>query len=162
MADQTLLSHVPIPRENIHRMRGEIEPNEAAKEYGLMLKDRFPADDAGMDLMLLGMGEDGHTASLFPYTAAVNETRHRCVANYAEKSTTGKSWRITLTAPFINRSAEVMVLVEGGSKERALHEVLDGPRDPQRLPMQLIEPTRGKLVWIVDEAASGLRTDHRR
>jgi 6-phosphogluconolactonase len=157
MADGTLLSHVPIPRDNVHRMRGEIEPNEAAREYGLMLKERFPADDAGMDLMLVGMGEDGHTASLFPHTAAVNETKHRCVANYAEKSTTGKSWRITLTAPFINRSAEVMVLVEDANKAGALHDVLDGPRDPQRLPMQLIQPTRGKLVWIVDEAANGLR-----
>jgi 6-phosphogluconolactonase len=157
MTNDTLLAHIPISRENIHRMRGEIDPNEAAKEYGLMLKDRFATDDVGMDLLLLGMGEDGHTASLFPHTAAVNETKHRCVANYAEKSTTGKSWRITLTAPFINRSAEIMVLIEGENKAQALHEVLDGPRDPQRLPAQLIGPRSGKLVWLVDEAANRLR-----
>ena len=132
MARETLLSKVPIPGDNIYRMRGEIDPHEAAKEYGLMLKEKFGSleDGGGIDFVLLGLGEDGHTASLFPGTAAVGETKHRCVANYAEHSTTGKSWRITLTAPFINRSRAVMFLVAGEKKAEVLAAVLEGPRIP--------------------------------
>ena len=150
MAHEELLSKVPIPQMNIFRMRGEIDPNEAAMEYGLHLKERF--GEGGLDLVLLGMGEDGHTASLFPNSLALLETKHRCVAHFVEKSTTGKSWRITLTAPFLNRSAEVLVLVAGEEKAAVLNEVLTGPRDTARLPIQMIQPA-GKLVWIVDESA---------
>ena len=151
MANDTLLSKVPIPASNIHRMRGEIDPNEAAKEYGQLLKQQF--GDGGLDLTLLGMGDDGHTASLFPYTPALKETHHRCVAHFVEKSTTGKSWRITLTAPFINRSSEVLIAVTGAKKSAVLNEVLNGPRDPDRLPIQLIQPS-GQLVWLLDEPAA--------
>jgi 6-phosphogluconolactonase len=161
MARETLLTKVKIPGDNVYRMRGELEPpNEAVKEYGRMLKEKFGGpsieEGGGLDLVLLGMGEDGHTASLFPATAAVNETKHRCVANYAEKSTTGKSWRLTLTAPFINRSREVLILVTGASKAKTLSEVLEGPRDPQRLPIQLIQPADGKLSWLIDAAAAAM------
>jgi 6-phosphogluconolactonase len=125
-----------------------------------MLKEQFGGptieQGGGLDLILLGMGEDGHTASLFPATAAVNETRHRCVANYAEQSTTGRSWRLTLTAPFINRAREVIVLVAGASKAKTLAEVLEGPRDPQRLPVQLIAPALGRMSWLVDAPAAGM------
>lgn len=152
MAHDTLLSKVPIPASSIHRMRGEIEPNDAAREYGLLLKDRF--GDGGLDLVLLGMGDDGHTLSLFPGTAAVGEREHRVVANYAEHSTTGKSWRITMTAPFVNRAREVLVCVTGAKKAARVAEVLQGPRDPLRLPIQLIEPTEGKLIWLLDTAAA--------
>lgn len=152
MANDTLLSKVPIPAANVHRMRGEIDPNEAAKEYGQFLKQQF--GDGGLDLILLGMGDDGHTASLFPYTPALKETHHRCVAQFVEKSTTGKSWRITLTAPFINRAAEVLFAVTGAGKAPAFAEVLTGPADPDRLPSQLIQPQPGKLVWLTDEAAA--------
>jgi 6-phosphogluconolactonase len=155
MARETLLSKVPIPGDNIYRMRGDIDPNEAAKEYGQMLKEKF-GDGGGLDLVLLGLGEDGHTLSLFPGTAAVNETKHRCVANYAEHSTTGKSWRITLTAPFVNRSGEVIFLVTGAKKSESLSQVLEGPRDPQRLPAQLIAPASGKIGWLIDVAAAGM------
>ena len=162
MASETLLSKVPIPPDNVHRMRGEIDPNEAAKEYGLMLKEKFPstgsgqAADGGLDLIFLGLGEDGHTASLFPGTAAVNETHHRCVANYAEHSTTGKSWRITLTAPFINRCRAVIFLVAGAAKAKALSAVLEGPPQPQKFPAQLIQPQNGKLIWLVDAQAAAM------
>src|SRR4051812_45652246 len=109
MARETLLSAVPIPEGQVHRMRGGIDPQEAAKEYGLLLKAQF--GDGGLDLVFLGMGEDGHTLSLFPGTDAVREREHRVVANYAEHSTTGKSWRITMTAPFVNRANGVIVAV---------------------------------------------------
>ena len=154
MANDVLLMNVPIPLENIFRMRGEIEPEAAAKEYGLNLKQKF--GDKGLDLILLGMGDDGHTASLFPNTTALNETDHRCVAHLVEKSTTGKSWRITLSAPFINRASEIIVMMAGTSKAQVLKEVLDGPKDPQRLPIQLIHPA-GQMVWIVDQAANSRR-----
>jgi 6-phosphogluconolactonase len=151
MAYDTLLSRVPLPTSNVHRMKGEIDPNEAAKEYGQTLKHLY--GDGGLDLVLLGMGDDGHTASLFPGTPALDETHHRVVAQLVEKSTTGRSWRITMTAPFINRSREVAVLMAGAGKADRLAEVLHGPRDPHRLPIQLIQPA-GRMVWIVDEAAS--------
>jgi len=152
MAEQTLLSKVPISAGNVHRMRGEIDPEEAAKEYGQMLKQKF--GDGGLDLILLGLGDDGHAASLFPGTKAVDETHHRVVANYAEHSTTGKSWRITFTAPFINRAANIVFLVSGPAKANALKEVLNGPRDPRRLPAQMIRPASGKVVWLVDVPAA--------
>jgi len=154
MARETLLSRVPIPGDNVYRMRGEVEPEEAAKEYGLMLQEKF--GDGGLDLILLGMGEDGHTASLFPGTQAVNEKKHRVVANYAEHSTTGKSWRITMTAPFINRSEQVIVLVAGAAKAERLKQVLEGPIEPEKHPIQLIHPGSGKLIWLIDAAAASM------
>jgi 6-phosphogluconolactonase len=153
MASETLLSKVPIPPANVHRMRGEIDPQQAATEYGRMLKARF-GDDGGLDLVLLGMGDDGHTLSLFPGTAAVSETHHRVVANYAEHSTTGKSWRITMTAPFVNRAKEVIVLVAGAAKRDRLSQVLRGARDPQKMPIQLIAPKSGQMLWLADTNAA--------
>lgn len=152
MANDALLAHVPLKAENIHRMRGEIDPNQAAIEYGRLLKAKF--DERGVDLMFLGMGDDGHTASLFPHTPALAETHHRCVAQFVEKSTTGANWRITLTAPFINRSAAVAMLVTGAGKAARLAEVIYGPRDPLRLPIQLIAPAAGGPTWMIDQAAA--------
>jgi 6-phosphogluconolactonase len=154
MAKEAMLSKIPIPGDNIYRMRGEIEPEQAAIEYGRMLKDKF--GDGGLDLVLLGIGEDGHTLSLFPGTKAVTETHHRVVANYAEHSTTGKSWRITMTAPFINESEQIFVLAAGAAKAKILSEVLEGPRDPDRLPIQYIQPAHGKIIWLLDAAAAGM------
>jgi len=153
-ARESLLSKVPIPGDNVYRMHGELDANEAAKQYGEMLKEKF--GDGGLDMVLLGMGDDGHTASLFPGTAALNETKHRAVGNYVEKL---KAWRITLTAPFINRAREVMVLVSGASKAKRLAEVLEGPRDPQRLPIQLVQPASGRIAWLVDAAAAGMHEE---
>lgn len=152
MANDAMLSKVPIPAGNVHRMRGEIDPNEAAKEYGLLLKEKF--GEGGADVTLLGMGDDGHTASLFPGTAAIDEPHHRVVAHFVENSTTGKSWRITTTAPFINRSKQVLIMVTGGGKAGRLKEVLTGPRDPHRLPIQLIRPSGGTVTWLLDTAAA--------
>lgn len=148
MARIALLSEVPIPGDNVYRMRGEIDPNQAATEYGQLLKEHFA--DSGPDLILLGMGADGHTASLFPGTAALNESKHRCVANYVPQLST---WRITLAATFINRARHVLVLVSGAEKAARIQEVLEGPRDPQRLPIQLIDPSPGTMTWLLDAAA---------
>jgi 6-phosphogluconolactonase len=158
MARDLMLAKLPIPGDNVYRIRGEIEPEAAAKEYGLMLKEKFD-DDGGLDLILLGMGEDGHTASLFPNTGALDEAKHRVVAHFVERSTTGKSWRITMTAPFINRARNVIILVTGASKAKRLAEVLEGPRDPHRLPIQLIAPQSGQLTWLIDAASAGMGDD---
>ncbi|MFT3784692.1 MAG: 6-phosphogluconolactonase [Tepidisphaeraceae bacterium] len=156
MALETLIDRVPIPRDNVYRMRGEIEPEVAAKEYGQMLKEKFR--DEGPDVLLLGMGDDGHTASLFPGTAALDETHHRCVANHvtADYIPKGTSWRITLTYPFINLSKQVLILVTGASKAERLSEVLEGEPAPSRLPIQGVQPTAGKLSYLIDVAAAGM------
>jgi 6-phosphogluconolactonase len=154
MANTALLSHVPIPGDNVYRIRGEIDPHEAAKEYDVILQEKF--GDGGVNVCLLGMGGDGHTASLFPGTAAVNERERRVVANYAEHSTTGKSWRVTMTAPFINRSHQILIMVAGKDKAARIAEVLEGPRDPQRLPIQLIDPPQGKVAWLLDTPAAAM------
>jgi 6-phosphogluconolactonase len=151
MARVAMLSKLPIPQANVHRMRGEIDPEEAAKEYGLLLKEKF--GDGGPDLVLLGMGDDGHTASLFPGTSALSETKHRAFANPVPQLNTT---RLTMAAPFINRAREVIVTVTGANKASRLAEVLEGPRDPERLPVQLIQPTSGKLTWLIDTAAAGM------
>jgi 6-phosphogluconolactonase len=154
MARAAMLSKVPIPGDNVYRLRGEIDPEEAAKEYGLMLKEKF--GDGGPDLVLLGMGDDGHTASLFPRTAALGETKHRAVANVVPQLSTT---RLTMSAPFLNRAREVILTVTGANKAKRLAEVLEGPRDADRLPVQLIQPASGKLTWLVDAAAAGMGGD---
>jgi 6-phosphogluconolactonase len=151
MAWVSLLSEVPIPGDNIYRMRGEIDPEQAAIEYGRMLKEKF--GDAGPDLVLLGIGEDGHTASLFPHTAALKQTDHRCVSNHVPKL---NAWRITLTVSFINRAATVLVMAAGAGKAGIVQRILEGPPDPEELPIQLIQPASGKLLWLLDAQAAGM------
>lgn len=149
MANEAMLSKVPLRTENVYRMRGEIEPEAAAIEYGRTLKAKFA--DGGPDLILLGMGPDGHTASLFPDTPALTETKHRCVANYVSKFS---SWRLTMTAPFINRAASVAVLIAGAEKREIVKQVLEQSAEPSRFPIQLIHPTDGQLIWLMDAAAA--------
>jgi 6-phosphogluconolactonase len=151
MAHIAMLSKLPIPEPNIHRMRGELNPEQAATEYGQLLKNKF--HDHGPDMVLLGMGDDGHTASLFSGTTALNETEHRCVANFVPKL---KSWRVTMTYPFINKAHEVLILVAGANKAARVSEALESPIDIQRLPIQGITPTHGKLAWLLDAAAAGM------
>jgi 6-phosphogluconolactonase len=155
MANQALLSKVPIKPENIHRMRGEIDPEQAAKEYGQLLKRRF-GDDGGPDLVLLGIGDDGHTASLFPHTAALRETKHRAFANPVPKLNTT---RLTLTAPLINRAGEILVLSAGENKAPVIRQILEEPPDPDRLPIQMIFPASGNLTYLLDVAAASMRQE---
>lgn len=157
MAKQTLLDHVPIPAANIYRMQGELEPKAAANAYQDTLSEYFGGlvgkDWPEFDLIFLGIGEDGHTASLFPYTEALRVTDQWVVANHIPKMET---WRITLTAPVINAAKTIAFLVAGESKAETLREVINGPYLPEQFPSQYIEPVSGRLLWMVDEAAASL------
>jgi 6-phosphogluconolactonase len=154
VARKLLLSKVAIPEANVFRMEGELDPEEAASRYESTLRNVMKlegAESPAFDLLTLGMGPDGHTASLFPETAGLNEMGRLVIANHVEKK---EAWRITLTWPVINQASEVVFEVEGPSKTDVLAEVLTGPRDPERLPSQLIRPSNGKLLFLLDEAAA--------
>jgi 6-phosphogluconolactonase len=149
-----LLSKVPIPESNVFRMEGELEPEEAAARYETYLRNSMKlegAESPHFDLLLLGMGPDGHTASLFPHTEGLEVIDRLVIPNHVVQKET---WRITLTAPVINQAAEVVFAIEGAGKTDVLAEVLTGPRDPERLPSQLIRPWNGKLLFLLDEAAA--------
>ncbi len=153
MANETLLSKVPIPHENIFRIPAEDEDHErAATSYSESIR-KFFAGEPHFDLVFLGMGADGHTASLFPGTAALRAHDRIAVANYVEKL---QSWRITLTADTINKARNVILLVAGEDKAPALKQVIEGKRNPEQYPSQLIEPVSGSLLWMADEAAAKL------
>jgi 6-phosphogluconolactonase len=152
MASQAMVSRLPIPAQNIHRMAGEGDPATSARLYEDELQSFFEgASWPRLDLVFLGMGDDGHTASLFPGTIALKEERAWVVANWVEKF---KTFRITLTAPAINHAAHIVFIVTGESKARRLADVMRGPRDPERLPSQSIQPLDGSLEWCVDKAAA--------
>ncbi len=154
MARAALLDHIPVPPANVHRMRGELNPAEAAAAYQAELESYFGTARPRFDLVWLGLGEDGHTASLFPGTAALRETQRYVVANWVEKL---NAWRLTLTPPAINQAAQVTFLVSGSRKAQILKEVLQGPYQPEVRPAQLVQPATGRLVWLVDrDAASQL------
>ena len=153
MAHEALLSKVPVRPENIFRIRGEEQDGEAAAlQYEQTLQDFFrlsPGAFPRFNLVLLGLGPDGHTASLFPGTAALNERHRLVVANWVAKFS---AYRITLTFPVLNEAACVIFLASGADKAPILHEVLENRN--AHLPSQKVQPTRGKLLWLVDRAAA--------
>lgn len=152
MAREALLSHVMLPIENVHRMVGEGDAVANARLYEDELHGYFgDVPWPTFDLIMLGMGDDGHTASLFPGSLALKEEQAWVTSNWVEKFNT---FRITLTAPAINHAAHVMFIVVGAGKADRLPEVLNGPREPERLPSQLIKPTPGMLEWFTDKAAT--------
>jgi len=156
LARETLLDRVPLPPEHSHRIAGELAPTEAAWRYEAELRAFFAGGEPEVpqpcfDLLLLGMGDDGHTASLFPGTAALHETARWAVENYVPRL---NSWRVTLTVPAINTAAHVLFLVSGAVKAEALRAVLHGPRQPEVYPAQLIQPQAGRPLWLVDRAAT--------
>lgn len=154
MVHEAWLGHSPIPPENIHRIRGEDDPAVEARRYEREIVRLVPSDRTPeFDLILLGMGTDGHTASLFPGTAALGEMRRWVVAQYVAGET---AWRVTFTAPLINAARQVAFLVEGASKAEMLRNVLQGPFQPDLWPAQLIRPTSGELHWLVDAAAAAM------
>jgi 6-phosphogluconolactonase len=157
MAREALLEKVPIPAENVHRIRGELPPDQAAAAYRAELEP-FLGAGGRFDLILLGMGADGHTASLFPGTAAIHERTRWVVAHYVRRQ--GRrpdklsAWRVTLTPVVINGAAHVTFLVAGAGKAERLHQVLAGRYQPDVLPAQIVRPSDGQLLWLVDAAAA--------
>lgn len=156
MTREALLDHVPLHPCQIHRIEGELEPEATAARYESELRNSFRlegAESPRFDLVALGMGDDGHTASLFPHTEAIHEMTRLAVANRVPQRDT---WRITLTWPVINHARSVFFLVAGAEKAAILREVLTGPFDPERLPSQLIWPSSVILTFILDKAAAAL------
>lgn len=151
MASESLLSRVPIPEKNIHRIHAELDAETAAAEYDQQLRDFFHLtnhDWPRFDLIFLGIGEDGHTASLFPESKALADASRRVAANWVEKY---KTFRITLTLPVLNHTAEVVFLVSGAGKAQILSQVL-GP-GARKFPAQSVQPENGRLLWLVDQDA---------
>jgi 6-phosphogluconolactonase len=176
MANEALVSRVPLPAPNIHRIRAELAPEDAAREYETTLQEffgrgltRMDADNQNdlrpsalvrvptFDLILLGLGANGHTASLFPHTRVLREVQRWVAAEYIEEV---KMSRITLTAPVINAASNIVWLVAGADKAATVRAVLRGAYRPDDLPAQLIQPRDGRVVWLVDrEAARELTTN---
>ena len=167
MANEALLSHVPIPSQNIHRIHAELSPDIAAQEYEQTLHEFFQPQSAQgtqrnkqqslwtsfpqFDLILLGLGANGHTASLFPHTQVLHETQRWVAAEYIAEV---KMWRITLTAPIINAAKNILWLVSGADKAKTVRAVLRGAYRPDDLPAQLIQPPYGNVVWLLDASAA--------
>ena len=154
MTREQMLTKVPLPANKVFRMEGELHPDQAASKYEATLRNQFKLEGAqapAYDLVLLGMGDDGHTASLFPHTAAIHEMGRLVTANHVEAKDT---WRITLTWPVINHGRTVCFLIEGAAKADRLHEVLLGEYNPEALPSQLIRPDSGKVNLLLDAEAA--------
>jgi 6-phosphogluconolactonase len=159
--NHALLQPLHIPPENIHRVQGELDPATAAMNYQQEILNWFEVTPPRFDLILLGMGSDGHTASLFPGTEAIINPpqNHWVIPNFIPHLST---WRITFLPELINAAAQVIYLVTGQSKAETLLTVLEGEYLPERYPSQLIKPDNGSLVWIIDQAAGDLlSTDQR-
>lgn len=153
VAREALLSHVPVG--SVHRMRGEMEPREAAALYEKELEEFFGGPPV-LDLVLLGIGEDGHTASLFPGTPALDARDRWAVENPVEKLNTT---RLTLTVPAVDAARKVAFLVAGEGKAEALEEILEGDANPHKYPAKLVRP-EAEVAWMVDRAAARLLTGH--
>ena len=157
MASESLLSKAPLHPEQIFRIKGEYKDTEkAALEYQQTLRSHFNLADGQLprlDLVLLGMGNDGHTLSLFPGTKALHDNGRLVMRNWVGKLYTE---RITTTAPVANNAVLVIFMVTGSDKALALKGVLEGPHEPEQLPSQLILPKNGKVLWLVDTAAGGM------
>ncbi|HEY0365393.1 MAG TPA: 6-phosphogluconolactonase [Pyrinomonadaceae bacterium] len=149
MANEALLSRVPVSADNVHRIHSE-NPNaeDAASEYEHTIVQVTKEDLPRIDLILLGVGTDGHTASIFPGSEVLHETKHLVAAPFVEKF---KSYRITMTLPLLNNGASVMFLVSGAEKADIVKEVLEGEN---KYPAQAVKPTQGELIWMLDKEAA--------
>ena len=145
MAHEAMLAHVPVPESNVHRVRSENpSAQEAADEYEQTIVPR-------LDLILLGLGTDGHTASIFPGSEVIHETKRLVTAPWVEKL---NAYRITMTLPLLNNGTSVLFLVSGSEKAQIVKEVLEGPK---KYPAQFVQPMNGELIWMLDrDAASDL------
>lgn len=153
MARDVLLDPLSFPEDNIHRIRGELKPQEAAKEYEKEIREFFNGDPPHFDLILLGMGTDGHTASLFPgSTALLSPQKSRLVLpNYIDAL---ESWRITFTPRLINAAFQVTFLVSGEKKAERVYQALSGRHQPDKLPAHIVNPAEGTVTWYLDAGAS--------
>ena len=154
VALRTFLTRVPIPVENVHPIYDpELDEAQASAVYQALIEEIVPPIDGvpAFDLIFLGMGDDGHTASLFPFTEGLKISDRHVAPNHVEKLDTT---RITFTTTLINGAREVVFLVTGSGKAERLKEVLEGPLETDRLPSQLIRPTHGSLRWLVDQGAA--------
>mgnify|MGYP001356970395 CR=1 FL=1 len=150
---KVLLSHVPMPSSNLHRIKGELGPVEASKDYSLILKGFAapPLEWPRFDLVYLGMGEDGHTASLFPGSPVdISQPAVPVTAHYQDRPAD----RVTLTPPVFNSARLVVFMASGRKKADTFAKVLRGNYSPELYPAQRIAPTEGRLIWLVDEAAA--------
>ena len=155
VARELLLSKVPLPADHVIRIEGELDPEQAAARYESAIRGHFRLEGAEgpvFDVLQLGMGDDGHCASLFPHTAALHETGRVAIANHVPQQK--QSWRVTLTWPVINAARDVFFLIDGPAKADPLGRVLEGPYDPETLPSQLIQPQNGRLLFLLDTAAA--------
>ncbi len=160
MASEAFLSRVPLPQKNIYRVHAELDAKVAAQEYEEQLREFFQLQDIRLqnndwpqfDLVLLGLGDDGHTASLFPGSLALAENTRMVVANWVKKF---NEYRITLTFPVLNQAAEVMFLVSGESKAEILRNVLNLDQT-NTYPAQRVQPVNGRLLWFLDQPAARL------
>ena len=151
MAREALLDHVPLPPANIHRIAGEADPALAALAYEQEMRRFFRTEvPPAIDLICLGMGDDGHTASLFPGSAGLREQERWVMPQYVEAMS---SWRVTVTPVLINAARNVAFMVAGAGKAETLARVLTGPYEPDALPAQLVQPVNGQTHWLVDAAA---------
>jgi 6-phosphogluconolactonase len=151
LARRAWLDHVPIPELQIHPLNCAQAPAAAARQYEAELREFFAGQPPRLDLVLLGLGENGHTASLFPGTPVLQEKARWAAAVYVAQQ---DLYRVTLTAPLINQAAMVAFLVAGDSKAGVLRQVLQGPWDKECLPAQLIQPQTGELLWLADRKAA--------
>ncbi len=156
MTREAMLDKVPLKPEQVFRIEGELNPEEAAARYESAIRNQFRLEGAEVprfDVLQLGMGDDGHTASIFPHTDAIHELGRIAYANHVPQKDT---WRVTLTWPVIIQASEVFFLIGGKDKADPLHRVLQGPYDPETLPSQLIQPKNGKLLLLLDKDAAAL------
>lgn len=153
MTREAMLDQVPLEKTQIFRIQGELEPDEAAAKYESDIRRSFRLEGAELpvfDTLWLGMGPDGHTASLFPHTEGLHEMMRIAIANHVLQKET---WRVTLTSPVINRARDVFFLIEGADKVDALKAVFLGPYDPETYPSQLIRPASHRITLLLDSAA---------
>jgi 6-phosphogluconolactonase len=156
LAYQTLLSKLTLEPSQVHRIRGEDDPEAAARSYENALREAFSlgaGERPRFDLVLLGVGGNAHIASLFPHTDAIRESKRLAIAVEVDAP---QRHRISLTVPVFNHAARVMLIVSGVNKAQAIKNILQGPRNPAEYPAQLIDPADGDVLWLIDKAAASL------